>query len=196
MLIVIDGYNLLKTAKRPHEIGDDDRRRFIKELVQYVHYVGNRVIVVFDGGEDSRPSSLSHHRVTETYSGYKESADSVIQDLLEENAQREVLLVSTDRALNRYAESLGIPSMDSTVFYSLLHDRLRGVYNEKKYPSRKQESKIQKRDDFKSSSELDELMEVGAKKTFRKYVDQEVESGESSHRSKNDKRLMRLVKKL
>lgn len=196
MIILIDGYNVLKMVIAAAQVNDRARDAFIALLGRYARAAHHRITVVFDGGSD--PRSITYHQqgVSIIYSGYRESADVVIKDLLEQQQKKEVLLVSTDRELNRYAEQFSIPSMDSIDFYRLVEDRLKHVKRDE--GRRAAPVLAQKREGHVSSAELDALMTEGARTVLRKHAD-EIAGDEEQHKkasSKIDKRLERVVKKL
>lgn len=203
MLILIDGYNVLKMIAHKTLVDESERERFIALLSQYARISGNKPYIIFDGGEDSRPLFSNRKNIVVVYSGYRESADAVIKGLLEEEQRNEVLLVSTDRELNRYAENFDIPSMDSVVFYGYVRDRLRQQHDttQKNRVRQTVNGQIKKFDTQKNTPELDELMESAAKNII--YKDNDVYTSEARNQSytkkrtsKIDKRLEKVVKKL
>lgn len=197
MIILIDGYNVLKMVFPKALVDDDQREKFIAQLARYASISHNKLYVIFDGGEDVRPLFLQRRDITIVYSGYRDSADTVIKGLLEQEQQKEVLLVSTDRELNRCAAYYDIPSIESLVFYGYVRDRLQaGEAAQHKRPA---QAPVQKFAGNISSSELDALMEEGSQKMFYKHDDGP--SDNEKHKAKRmtskiDKRLEKMVKKL
>lgn len=197
MIILIDGYNVLKMVFPNALVDEHQREKFIGHLARYAHMTHNKIYVVFDGGDESRPLFLQRRDITIVYSGFRDSADTVIKGLLEEEQQKEVLLISTDRELNRYAAAYDIPSMESLVFYGYVRDRLQAGESAHKRPAQPQIHKFEQAD---ASYDLDALMEEGSQKVFYKH-DDEPGYGQHAHKpkrmvSKLDKRLEKLVKKL
>ena len=203
MKLIIDGYNVLKMIYPSAQVDEDERERFIIRIARYARISGNVPYIIFDGGDEIRPLFLQQKNVIVVYSGYRESADTVIKGLLEEEQRSEVLLISTDRELNKYAENFDIPSMDSVVFYGYVRDRLReheqGTLRQRS--ARASTSEIKKFESRSSSPELDALMAEAAGKVM--YKDEQVYAQAGRHKphapkknSKLDKRLEALVKKL
>ena len=196
MIIIIDGYNVLKMVFPSAHVTDREREKFIMLLTQYANIAHHKIIVVFDGGDHLRPEEYQRNSILIIYSGYRESADAVIKDLLEQKQKKDMLLVSTDRELNRYAEQFAVPSIDSIDFYRLINQR---VYEQPVATARSADSSAHKKAEYETSAELDALMVEGSQKTFHKHEDDKPEKEATKHRttaSKTDKRLERVLKKL
>jgi len=131
MIIIIDGYNLLR-AIPPYKktITDKERAYFIAQLNTYARAKGHKIMLVFDGDSYDRPMKDKVGAVWIVYSGYDESADEYIKRYVQKHYAKDVLLVSSDGELNAYAASYKIPSIDSTVFYDLLLEAKRQKSNE------------------------------------------------------------------
>jgi len=117
MIVVIDGYNLIKQILGSKRISHKQRDQFVVQLAQYLKKRGLKGVVVFDGGESTYPYSVKKGNVTIIFSGYKETADEVIASYLQEHKEYELLLISSDRALRNYAETLDKQTMNATEFY-------------------------------------------------------------------------------
>lgn len=198
MKLLIDGYNVLKMVYPHAHIDEHERDKFITRMIRYARLSGNTPYIIFDGGDDIRPTLYRQNGIIIVYSGYRESADTVIKNLLEEEQSNEVILISTDRELNKYAENFDIPSMDATVFYGYIRDRL-NQHDHKKTTHARQKGQLQKYEHQVSSHELDMLMEEAARNVM--YKDQDSNLGTSDRyaqkkNSKIDKRLEKMVKKL
>ena len=203
MTIIIDGYNVLKTVLATSQVSEHQREHFITQLARYAHLSHNKISVVFDGGQDIRPTTYSRNGIAIVYSGYRDSADDVIKHLLEQKQHREVMLVSTDRELNRYAAVLDIPSIDSTVFYGYFQERLRGEQRREVQQVQQARTDARKRPGHESSAELDALMTGASEKVFHKHDDEQAQENQQyTHRdavqkkSKEEKKLEKMVKKL
>lgn len=114
-LIVIDGYNLARTAwtgLTPEE----ERRRTVSMVEELAARSGAVVTVVFDGDDDaSAPAASRWVRVL--FSGTGETADDAIADLVADLApSRPVVVVSTDREVADAAGSRRAQPMDSASF--------------------------------------------------------------------------------
>ena len=125
MIIVVDAYNLLHAMPSYKKtLTDQERNRFIKQLGTYGRRKGHKMIVVFDGGHFEWPNKERLHSVHVVYSGIHESADDYIKEYLHIHRSQEILLVSSDREINRVADNLSIASINSFDFYQLLRDAL------------------------------------------------------------------------
>ena len=153
MIIVVDAYNLLRSVP-PYKktITDKERMHFIAQLTVYGKRKGHKMVIVFDGGPHEWPFKENHKTVTIVYSGMHESADDYIKEYLDAHHAKDLLLVSSDSELNRCAARLGIPSIDSSSFYQLLHQEL----SLKKTVSEKQSEVIKL--SHENSPDIDALM--------------------------------------
>lgn len=126
MIIVVDAYNLLHAMPSYKKtLTDQERNRFIKQLGLYGRRKDHKMVVVFDGGCFEWPNKEKLHSVYVVYSGIHESADDYIKEYLHQHCSQELLLVSSDREINRVADHLSIASINSFDFYQLLKEALR-----------------------------------------------------------------------
>lgn len=121
----MDAYNLLRSVP-PYKktITDKERAQFIVQLGVYGRRKRHKMVIVFDGGPHEWPFRENGKIVTIVYSGMHESADDYIKEYVEAHRSKDLLLVSSDAELNRWAARHNIPSIDSTGFYQLLHQEL------------------------------------------------------------------------
>jgi len=126
MIIVIDAYNLLHAMPSYKKtLTDQARIKFIKQLGQYGQSKGHKIVIVFDGGPYEWPYKERMHAVQVVYSGVNETADDYIKEYLDSNRSKDLLLVSSDTELNRFAERFSIPSIDSAAFCYVLQEEFR-----------------------------------------------------------------------
>lgn len=127
MILLIDGYNLLKQVFC-HVKGklDKQRKQLVKELGFYKHKKEDikDIIVVFDGGLFNHATREIKHGVVVIFAGQKQSADDWILHHIEKNKNREFLLVSMDRELKQKAGKFGVDSINVFDFYKLLQSCL------------------------------------------------------------------------
>jgi hypothetical protein len=124
MILVIDGYNVLKNVLHPNYVTDSHRKQFINQLGRYGKKKGHKMVLVFDGGPWERPDQDLVDGVYVVYSGVNQTADHYIKDYLQRYKAYDILLVSTDRELGRYASRLNMHSIDSIDFYELLRHEI------------------------------------------------------------------------
>src|SRR5260221_8040614 len=197
MIIVVDAYNLLRSVP-PYKktITDKERVQFIAHLSAYGRRKGHKVVIVFDGGPHEWPFKEQMKRVTVVYSGIHESADDYIKEYIEAHHTQDLLLVSSDSELNRCAERLNIPSIDSSTFAQLMHQEL----STKEGFVEKNSAVIKLHHDNDAVIDVDALMMEASKIVPQKSED--VASGPKRHHVKKDqlnkseKALLKKLKKL
>ncbi len=189
MIIVIDGYNVMKQVVGAGYVHEAQRRAFISLLAVYGQKKGHKIVVVFDGGESSWPHKEVVSGVTIIYSGTQDSADTYIMHYIDDHASKELLLVSSDNELNYFATRHAIVSIGSQEFYFLVKEALR---ESRELPP---EPYIEIDE---SMSDIDELMNAAASHVPNK--DEGCTPGDypskSRRESKIDRELLRKLKKL
>lgn len=192
MIIVVDAYNLLRSVP-PYKknITDKERTHFIAQLSAYGRRKGHKMVIVFDGGPHEWPFKENMKVVTVVYSGIHESADDYIKEYIDAHRMKDLLLVSSDAELNRWAERLNIPSIDSGAFAQLIHQEL-----SRSCAAANTQHEVVKlhHDDL---SYIDELMQQAS--TIVPQKSEDVTSGPKRHHAKKDqvnKRERDLLKKL
>ena len=129
MLIIIDGYNLIRQSKtlRRYEVKslEAGRNALFSRLSDYQRIKEHRVTVVFDGwqGEDRFEERDRFKGVDIIYSGYGDYADDVIKRLIE-NSEEETIVVSSDREIISHAENYGKTALSSAEFEALMNKAL------------------------------------------------------------------------
>lgn len=199
MIIVIDGYNVLKQSVTAHACSDRQRAVFLSQLGVYVVRKNHTVVVVFDGGPHEWPSREHKAGVQVVYSGARHSADDYICDYIRENKHKEILLVSSDGMLNSVANEAGVPSIDSHSFYALL---MQALYERKSDLTRKSAGKqidnqlVKLHHDI--PSEVDKYMEEATRTVAHKEQDEPVADVElvRNKLARKDRRLLQILKKL
>lgn len=192
MIIIIDGYNVLKQVHHMVQVSESVRAQFIRQLGVYAQHKGHKITVVFDGGSYEWPHKESIHGVYVIYVGYKETADEYIQRYVKSFKQNDLLLVSTDRALGRAAHALGVQSLDAADFYAILQGAVRSMAPA--YVSK--QSKAVKMTD-QELAELDTLMEEMNKiETKTEDLVGKRSVVKQNELSKNEKKMLQKLKKL
>ncbi len=128
MIILIDGYNLLRHIF-PKEKGllEKQREQLILQLGFYWSKKKDEIkeiIVVFDAGPLRHATREIKAGVAIIFSGQKSSADEWILHYVEKHHNRDVLLVSLDRKLVQSCEEFDIVSMGVDEFYHTLKNFL------------------------------------------------------------------------
>jgi len=194
MILLIDAYNVLKQISAAQYINEAQRNAFVRKLEKYSLAKGNTVIVVFDGGTESRPLDSMHGSVRVIYSGYRMNADDVLKRLCVEFKHRAtVALVSSDRELCSFAYHHGVTCVDA----DLLDTVLRKAAEAPALQMIKGYDKAHKREGYESSSEIDQLMQEATKNVMIKQEDGIAEQrGGKKTLSKVEKKIKKVVNKL
>jgi predicted RNA-binding protein with PIN domain len=154
VIIVIDGYNLIKQLFSTNRISHAKRDGYVDLLINQSQNRGHRLIIVFDGGEFGLPSIENRGNAQILYSGYRESADDVIKRYVSEHRSLDLLVVTSDRAIHDFVRNLGIRTLKSLDFSQMF-------FEEKKLNGQRAEHIVQKptiRLSKDSTQELDDLM--------------------------------------
>lgn len=128
MIILIDGYNLLRHIF-PGVKGDMDRlrRQFIRLLGHYKYkkaYAIKEIIVVFDAGPDRRVTREIHQGIVVMFSGQQSCADDWILEYVIKHKQEHIALVSMDRALREQCKKYRVEGIDVAQFYHMVKEVL------------------------------------------------------------------------
>lgn len=124
MIILVDGYNVLRGVLEGREANEHVRNQFLSQLGRYARRKKHSIIVIFDGGPSHMPERMEKYGISVVFSGYIDTADDLIKKKLTALHGKDVLLVSSDRELNSWASKYDIPSIDALDFYELLQSAL------------------------------------------------------------------------
>ena len=119
---LVDGYNLLHVWKEI-DIGDlaTAREILIRNLIEYGGYENFEITLVFDAGktEEEEREEVYSKIFRVIYSGFEETADSVIERLSFEEVKkrREVYVVSSDALIETVILGAGAYRIPSREFY-------------------------------------------------------------------------------
>lgn len=194
MIIIVDGYNLLKQLFPAALVSERERHTFIMYMRSYARKKEHEIVIVFDGGPYTWPTKEDHSGIRVVYSGVHESADDYIKYYIDRHTNQDLLLVSSDRELCVHADKRGIASINSLDFYHIIRTTMQesGAAYER---SADQARKLSDED----NAELDAIMHEASSKVMHKkddakdYADKELLS---KTRSKNERQLVKKLKKL
>lgn len=209
MIIVVDGYNLLKQVF-PREKGklDIHREQLIRQLGFYKKQRADKVkeiILVFDGGYQARATREIRHGVVVIFSGQKRSADEWIIDYVERNKEKEIMLVTRDREIIDTCRKYGAEPLHVVDFYDIVQSRLLELVEQEmtRDSSQATHSSATKYEHKHSARQIeseapDLLMEQAPLDAYKKDDEPPVErkKGKSHRPSKDEKRRMKKIKKL
>ena len=196
MIILIDAYNLFKTVLHVQYVSDQQRFYFLQLFEKYAQQrPSNQVILVFDGGQEFYEAEQSYKSITLFYSGSMQIADDIIKKKLYEYKSYDMLLVTCDRELRRYAANYQIESLGSLEFYKIL---------QKNMQQQTKQEVIVAQTICKTSSDdndaLDSLMEFGSRRLMVKDQDREIKVAmrisENRRDAKKDKKILKKIAKI
>ena len=178
----------MKHADASRMIEEADRRAFLNRISTYSKRKKHKVVVVFDGGDSPWPHRETIAGVAVIYSGSRETADSVIMNYIDDHCTKELLLVSSDTELNRFAGQHEVVSIGSEEFYYLLKEALAV---QKDFPAN---VSVEIDEDIKG---VDEIMEAASARVPIKQEDlQKSRQPQKKRYSKQDRALLKKLKKL
>lgn len=190
MIILVDGYNVIKREHGTNLVSAFEKKKFINHVRSYARKSGNKVIIVFDGEpyDDIYPEQTRF--VSVVYAGMRETADDYIIRYMMKHKNKDMLLVSSDRELNAHADACNIPSLDADKFSMILRDvrvkKNHAMHNAKVIKTSSE-----------SIPELDELMmKVSMVGSEIKHDDTPHTKKTSDTLSKKERALLKKVKKL
>lgn len=128
MIILIDGYNLLKQifpAKR--HILDAQKNIFLSKLGLYKRLKEGQIrdiIVVFDAGPSTHATRSVKDGIVILYSGIKSSADDWIIDFTARNKSKDLLVVTLDRKLRETVQEYKADWISVYDFYTLMENAI------------------------------------------------------------------------
>lgn len=126
MLIIIDGYNLIRQSdtlrryeRKSLEAG---RKALIAKLVEYEKKKTHNITVVFDGGESgwADEGRDKEGKINIIYSRHGERADDVIKRMAADTME-ETIVVSSDREISSYTTQLGKTALTSPEFEMIMN---------------------------------------------------------------------------
>jgi len=128
MILIIDGYNLLKQifAGAPKNMAKQ-RDAFIHQLGWYQKLKSesiDQIIVVFDGGPEKHATREIKSGVVVIFSGVKSSADSWIIHFVEKNKDKEIFLISMDNGLKKECAQFNVDAFSVFDFYNILQETI------------------------------------------------------------------------
>lgn len=196
MILFIDGYNLLKQLYGSN-VGQNERDVYIHTLQRYCRIKKHKIIIIFDGGLYSHPvkEELSSNFVL-MYAGHAATADDVIKEHLVRYANKEVLLVSADRELVRYAYAHNVTSVEPLHFNSFVMIALKENNGQQVVAA--DQDQITKLHCEENNTALDDLMEQASQSIVYKDDESPVinEADCTKKLSKKERLYQTIIKKL
>ena len=191
MILLIDAYNVLKQVVASDQATPQEKTAFIATISRYARLKNLEIELVFDGGPYGLSDRVVIKNVVISHSGAQESADNVIKSLIRAYKGKDLLLVSTDRELGRYASLHGVEAIDSADFYRLMRKALDAAEEPQKKGARNLVKVTEE-----SDPEVDALMAEFSITIKKGLPDEPVVERRSSGERKGSKQERRLEKKI
>ena len=173
----------------PHQV-QKQKKAFIERLATYARATGHQMIIVFDGGGMSYLTREKVHGIKVLYSGYRQTADDVIKELIERHYKEEAMLASSDRELQTYAGSHGVINVGAMNFKTLVDERLE---LKPRLPIAGSTKKLHDEVD----EALDALMMGDEQKVpLKDAIKEDAEAPHAKTLSKSDRAILKKIKKL
>ena len=200
MIVCIDGNNYLRLySSQKKGITDSQKKSFVRQLCVYQAERSTtitEILVVFDAGTFGHATREVHSGIVVMHSGQKSSADEWICQFVARHKNKEILLVSNDRALVAAVCGLGAKAIACDIFYGLLRQALESAQGAALLDTSGDLIKYHhddSSDEFgKSSNQLDALMEQASRRFTPK---DELTEGKKENRASSAKKLSKLEKK-
>ncbi|MCB1197076.1 MAG: NYN domain-containing protein [Deltaproteobacteria bacterium] len=118
-VVIIDGYNLLGKANHL------EREQLIAKLVAYKKTANHEFIVFFDGTHQGTRygDEMIIENIKVVYTPLHETADDHMIAFMEENTHREVLVVSSDRKIQKAASANLLTYFESEAFLTRMQSK-------------------------------------------------------------------------
>ena len=200
MIIVIDGYNFLKTVLQVNFVRQDQLQQWVQRFQEYAHYRSNSVVLVFDAGPDLHPTQDGLGAVTILYAGQYQSADSLIASWLLRHKNQDLLLVTSDREVRDNAARLNVVSINSADFYKVFMTVL-GHEQDRQHQYHATIYKTAQDTNAGQQELVDMLMEQGSRNLVHENIKTEYNSDiirirDGKKVSKTDKAVIKQVRKI
>jgi predicted RNA-binding protein with PIN domain len=120
MIVLIDGYNLLKQlhGKDSHE---NHRSALVNLLGRYAQKRTHKVIIFFDGGAATIPYQEKQKGIVVWFSGQEKTADDLIIEYVYAHKGKDMLIITLDRDLKNQC-GLYAPALEPLLFYAKIQD--------------------------------------------------------------------------
>lgn len=195
MIILIDGYNLLKLIHGSN-ISETQRSAFANLMGRYIKKRNHKVIVVFDAGPCTYPMKEKTHGIQVIYSGEYQSADDVIIKFVQDNSSKEIAVITKDREIIGHVTALSKEVIEPLEFYG----KVRQAFASKEQESLSDDGTLIKFTDD-SDDDLDALMHQAAgmnmpDKDIEEYTVPRHHEPKGEGLSKKERSKLRMIDKL
>lgn len=194
MIIIIDGYNVLKKFHGLN-VSDTQKSAFVNLLGRYIKKRNHKVLVFFDGGPHRYPAHEKQKGITVWHSGELQSADDLIISYVQEHRTKELLVVTLDREICKKVGESRAQTIDPDFFYQKVRDACESCKTEPSYA----DLNVRKLSD-ENDDEVDAIMAqaAGMKIPFKEEVSTARDKQQSPRVrcSKKEKGYIKILEKL
>jgi len=170
---------------------------WIVAFQKYIHLRGNEVVLVFDAGPSFYPTIERHGAVEVVYAGQHQTADDFLKSWLVKKQDCDVLLVTSDREIRSWADTLHVASVSSQDFNRLFVDVMK---HEQRQQVVLQQTMYKTKVHKVSDAALDDLMELGSRDLVGSNIKTEYEGvfrvRDGKKVSKADRSIMKKINKI
>ncbi len=190
MILLLDGYNILKQVLTTNSISQMERDAFVRLLGKYGEKKNHKVIIFFDGGPYEKPYDSRLKGVTVWYAGYYMTADDLIIQHAPLYKNKDAALVTGDRELINQTKPYFKTVFEPIFFYNQVKETLQPPI------SHLPDTTLIKLSE-ESNPELDALMEQAASlPIFFKNEKESLETNKQVTLSKKERAMEKNKKKL
>ena len=195
MIILIDGYNLLKLI-HGSSLSETERSAFVNLMGRYIKRRNHKVIVVFDAGPCTYVMKEKSHGVQIIYSGEYQTADDVIIKFVQDNPSKEIVVITRDREIISHVTALSKEVINPLEFYG----KVRQAFAPKEQKELAQDGTLIKLTED-SDDDLDALMQEAAgmqmpDKDIQEYTVPRHHEPKGQSVSKKERLKLRVIDKL
>lgn len=122
MILILDGYNILKQVLTCTHIAQTERDAFIRLMGKYADKKNHKIIIFFDGGIYDKPYETRLKGVAVWYAGHHLTADDLIIHHAPFYKNKDAGLVTSDRALINSTSSYFKNVFEPHFFYAQVKD--------------------------------------------------------------------------
>lgn len=187
MVIIIDGYNLLKFIYKKNYIEEYELNQFFSDLSNYVKRKKHYIILVLDAGPNYKSQVETKDWGKLVYSGKLQKADDYIMNYIELEANsKNSIIITADREISNFSSKHNIISIKPKLFYEKLKSNYsyqdKPLYSVKsvsgkaikfdKNQTGQYSGELNNFNDLTEQNELDQLMQMGSQMLY--YKDEEI----------------------
>lgn len=190
MIIMIDGYNMLKADYE--EATPQTRDQFVVDLSRYARKRNHTIKVIFDGGLVAHSQREMLNGVEVIFVGYKCSADDFIKEFIVSHSTQNYIVVTSDKELADFVRRHSVFTISVQTFSPYFFDALQENNKESGQVLQGKTHKLS----VTTHEELDALMQKVDTKALCKQEQEMPQRTKKRTKSKKNHALEQVLKKL